>query len=80
MEFQKRKLRFVEGWDMRWKIFRISLGHGDVWIGVPVWCYTECNRAMRPLARTWSSQAPGGTEFREVKDLGGAGVQKFGGE
>ena len=23
--------------------FRTSLGHGDVWIGVPVWCYMECN-------------------------------------
>ena len=22
---------------------RTSLGHGDVWIGVPVWCYIECN-------------------------------------
>ena len=22
---------------------RMSLGHGDVWIGVPVQCYTECN-------------------------------------
>ena len=20
-----------------------SLGHGEVWIGVSVWCYTECN-------------------------------------
>ena len=20
-----------------------SLGHEDVWIGVPVWCYMECN-------------------------------------
>ena len=40
-EFQKWKLRFVEGWDMRWK-FRTSLGRGDVWIGVPVRCYMEC--------------------------------------
>ena len=24
--------------------FRTSLGHGDAWIGVPVWCYTECNK------------------------------------
>ena len=23
--------------------FRTSLGRGDVWIGVPVRCYTECN-------------------------------------
>ena len=23
--------------------FRISLGHGDAWIRVPVQCYTECN-------------------------------------
>ena len=23
--------------------FRTSLGHGDAWIGVPVWCYMECN-------------------------------------
>ena len=22
---------------------RTSLGHGDMWIGVPVRCYTECN-------------------------------------
>ena len=22
---------------------RMSSGCGDVWIGVPVWCYTECN-------------------------------------
>ena len=22
---------------------RMSLGHGDVWIGVPVRCYMECN-------------------------------------
>ena len=35
-EFRKWKLRFVEGRDMRWKFFRTSLGHGDVWIGVPV--------------------------------------------
>ena len=20
-----------------------SSGHGEVWIGVPVWCHTECN-------------------------------------
>ena len=24
--------------------FRKSLGRGDVWIGVPVRCYTECNK------------------------------------
>ena len=23
--------------------FRMSLGHGDAWIRVPAWCYTECN-------------------------------------
>ena len=23
--------------------FRLSLGHGDAWTGVPVRCYTECN-------------------------------------
>ena len=22
---------------------RTSLGHGDVWVGVPLRCYTECN-------------------------------------
>ena len=22
---------------------RTSLGHGDMWIGVPVQCYMECN-------------------------------------
>ena len=26
--------------------FRMSLGHGDAWIGVPVWCYTECNNKV----------------------------------
>ena len=25
------------------KDFRMSLDCGDAWIGVPVWCYTECN-------------------------------------
>ena len=35
---------------------RISSGHGDVWIGVPVRCYMECNsiplpdRALQDLA------------------------------
>ena len=35
---------------------RMSSGHGDIWIGVPVQCYTECNsiplldRALRDLA------------------------------
>ena len=24
--------------------FRMSLGSGNAWIGVPVWCYTECNK------------------------------------
>ena len=37
------ELRFVDGWDMRWKIFRTSSGRGDAWIGVPVQCYMECN-------------------------------------
>ena len=23
--------------------FRMSLGCGDAWVGVPVRCYTECN-------------------------------------
>ena len=28
---------------------RMSSGYGDVWIGVPVWCYMECNtRTMSP--------------------------------
>ena len=26
--------------------FRMSLGHGDVWIGVLVWCYMECNMLL----------------------------------
>ena len=26
--------------------FRTSLGRGDAWIGVPVWCYTECNNQL----------------------------------
>ena len=26
---------------------RTSLGHGDVWIGVPVWYYTECNSCYK---------------------------------
>ena len=25
---------------------RMSSGGGDVWIGVPVWCYTGCNRNL----------------------------------
>ena len=28
--------------------FRTSLGRGDAWIGVPVRCYTECNRLPGP--------------------------------
>ena len=24
---------------------RMSSGHGDAWIGVLVWCYTECNKS-----------------------------------
>ena len=34
---------------------RTSLGHGEVWIRVPVRCYTECNRTLEQL---WSS-SPG---------------------
>ena len=26
--------------------FRTSLGHGDAWIRVPVWCYMECNNSL----------------------------------
>ena len=26
---------------------RASLGHGEVWIGVPVWCYTECSTLQK---------------------------------
>ena len=26
--------------------FRLSLGRGDAWIRVPVWCYMECNKRM----------------------------------
>ena len=25
---------------------RMSSGHGDAWIGVPVWCYMECNNVL----------------------------------
>ena len=25
---------------------RVSLGHGEVWIGVPVQCYMECNTSV----------------------------------
>ena len=25
---------------------RMSLGRGDMWIGVPVWCYMECTNVM----------------------------------
>ena len=25
---------------------RTSSGRGDVWIGVPVWCYMECNMLL----------------------------------
>ena len=38
----KMRSKVCGGWDTRWK-FRTSLGHGDMWIGVPVQCYTECN-------------------------------------
>ena len=36
----------VCGW-MRYTVgdLRTSSGRGDVWIGVPVRCYTECNRS-----------------------------------
>ena len=30
---------------------RTSLGHGDVWIGVLVRCYTECNMASAYMLR-----------------------------
>ena len=31
---------------------RVSLGHGEVWIGVLVWCYMECNsRSVKMLFR-----------------------------
>ena len=35
----------VSGW-MGYAVgdFKTSLGHGEVWIGVPVRCYTECNK------------------------------------
>ena len=26
--------------------FRLSLGHGDAWTGVPVQCYIECNNPI----------------------------------
>ena len=43
VEFRKQKLRFGEGRDTV-EDFRMSLGHA--WIGVPVQCYTECNKGM----------------------------------
>ena len=36
----KTVLRFV---DRRSRGLGTSLGHGEVWIGVPVRCYTPCN-------------------------------------
>ena len=33
--------------------FRMSLGRGDTWIGVPVHCYTECNKV---LLRLWTNK------------------------
>ena len=29
---------------------RTSSGHGEVWIGVPMWCYMECNRSTNSWA------------------------------
>ena len=26
---------------------RASSGYGEVWFGVPVWCYTECNKDIQ---------------------------------
>ena len=36
------------------EVFRMSLGRGDVWIGVPVRCYTPCN--TQPLTHTMKSR------------------------
>ena len=33
----KTELRFED---------RVNLGHGEVWIGVPVRCYMECNKRL----------------------------------
>ena len=34
--------------------FRTSLGCGDTWIGVPVRCYTECNKNPSQPYLQWS--------------------------
>ena len=40
-----------------------SLGHGEVWIGVPVWCYTECNTNLQNnLASAASAVAVAATQ------------------
>ena len=55
----KMELRFVEGRDTRWEILERAWV-GDVWIGVPVRCYTECNKCpeffpVSKLATTYES-------------------------
>ena len=32
----KMETKVVDGWDTGWKVFRKSLGHRDMWVGVPV--------------------------------------------
>ena len=34
---------------------RTSSGHGEVWIGVPVQCYTECNTSQEACANAATS-------------------------
>ena len=48
---QKTETKVCGGVGYTVEDFRMSLGHGDVWIGVPVWCYTECNTP--PELRTY---------------------------
>ena len=39
----KTELRFEDKWICS-KGLGMNSGHGEVWIRVPVWCYTECNK------------------------------------
>ena len=40
----KTETKVCEGMGYAVEYFRTSSGRGDAWIGVPVRCYTECNR------------------------------------
>ena len=42
----KTETKFFGGTGYVVEVFRMSLGCGDMWIGVPVRCYTECNNIV----------------------------------